>query len=317
MRRGWPVAAMRMSAVRQRAGRFSVRLWATVTVALQPGMLLHEEGGEWFADDVAAADDDNVLAGDGDVGGHEEMLDAAGRAGDDPGFAEEEAADVVGMKSVDVFVDRYAAHDVADVQVGGERLLDEDGVNVGVLVEELDLAGELGWGDGLRKLSIEGEDADTGAAFFLGVDVGARGGILSDEDKGEARLSALQAGDEGCGLVFDIFGNRSAVDQWHCCLQFFDHMIVETAIGSKHCFIVEELPLGAVIVAHSAAGLLDEEFAGSKVPWLKRNFPVGVKPSGGDVGEVDGGGAEARMGMPWRVMWAKVSMQWRGFVSTL
>lgn len=46
-------------------------------------------------------------------------------------------------------------------------------------------------------------------------------------------------------------------------------------------------------VGAAAAGFVDEEDAGGLVPGVEAEFPEGVKAPGGDVGEVEGGGASA------------------------
>ncbi len=75
------MAAMRMSAWRVMSGRSRVRVWHTVTVAFAAGVALHQQGGQGFADDVAAADDDDVLTSRVVTGAEEYLLHAGRSAG--------------------------------------------------------------------------------------------------------------------------------------------------------------------------------------------------------------------------------------------
>ena len=55
--------------------------------------LLHQDQRQRFADDVAAADDDDVRAVDGDVVAHEQLLHAERRAGEEARLARGQQAE--------------------------------------------------------------------------------------------------------------------------------------------------------------------------------------------------------------------------------
>lgn len=138
------------------------------------GCFLHEEGGEWFADDVAPADDDDVFALEWDLVVVEEDVDAVRSAGDKAArLSDEEFAHVDRVKAVDIFCGIDAADDVGGIDAGRQRELDEDAVDRGIFVEEVDFLLQFLFGDGGRVLFIEGEDTDLKALFLLSLDIGA------------------------------------------------------------------------------------------------------------------------------------------------
>ena len=67
------------------------------------GVLMEQEHGGGLADDVAAPDDDGMLAGDGNLAALEDFDDSGRRAGRERGAAGLETAGVDGMKAVDIF----------------------------------------------------------------------------------------------------------------------------------------------------------------------------------------------------------------------
>ena len=99
MKPGRPMAATRMSAWRVTRARSRVLEWQIVTVAF----CVEQQHGDGLADNVAAADDDGVLAGDGNVAALENLNDAGRRAGRERRTAGLQTAGVHGMKAVDVF----------------------------------------------------------------------------------------------------------------------------------------------------------------------------------------------------------------------
>jgi hypothetical protein len=138
------------------------------------GCFLHEEGGQWLADDVAPADDDDVFALEWDLVVVEEDVDAVRSAGDEAArLSDEEFAHVDRMEAVDVFCRIDAADDVDGIDAGRQRELDEDAVDLWVFVEEVDFLLQFLFGDGGRVLFIEGEDTNLGALFLLSLDIGA------------------------------------------------------------------------------------------------------------------------------------------------
>ncbi len=103
-----------------------------VTVAL----LLKKKHRSGFADNVAAANDDyGVLASDGNAAALEDLNDTCGRARGESGAPCLKAAGVDGMKAVNIlnWIDRIQQR--LGVNLGGERKLDEDTVDVVTRVE--------------------------------------------------------------------------------------------------------------------------------------------------------------------------------------
>ena len=85
-----------------------------------PRLLLEGEQGDGFADDEAAAEDDNVLAVQFHAGAHEQFHDAGGRAGDESGIIFlGDLAEVDGVEAVDVLLRGHAAEDGELVDVLG------------------------------------------------------------------------------------------------------------------------------------------------------------------------------------------------------
>ena len=110
-----------MSARRRDGGEVGRAAVADGDGRVAAAALLHEHVGERLADDVAAADDDHVAAGDLDVVAHQQLLHAVGSAGEESRPALHEAADVFGVEDVDVFGGRDGEHDAGRVDVIGIR----------------------------------------------------------------------------------------------------------------------------------------------------------------------------------------------------
>jgi hypothetical protein len=91
------------------------------------GVALHEHECHRLADDVAGTDNDGIPTGHFDSCMIEEPHDTIGRAGRKDRLTDDEAADVVEMKAVDIFLARYGAHDHLDVELG--RQLHEDAMD--------------------------------------------------------------------------------------------------------------------------------------------------------------------------------------------
>jgi hypothetical protein len=90
------------------------------------------EQGDGFADDEAAAEDDDVFAGKVHAAAREQFHDAGGRAGDEARVVLLcELAEVEGVEAVDILVRGDAAEDGDLVDVFRQRRLDEDAVDAG------------------------------------------------------------------------------------------------------------------------------------------------------------------------------------------
>ena len=98
-------------------------------------VLVQQEHGGGLAHNVTAADDDGVLAGDGNLAALEDFNHAGGRAGRERGTAGLETAGVDGMKAVDILGRRDRVEEGLGVNLFGKRKLDQDAVDVVAGVE--------------------------------------------------------------------------------------------------------------------------------------------------------------------------------------
>src|SRR5271168_723062 len=99
------------------------------------GVGLHQEQRHWLAYDVAAAEYYGVRAFERNISAFKNLHDTQGSASDQIRAACDQAADVYGMKAVDVLrrVDRF--EDSLCVHLRGERELDEDAVDVVAMIQ--------------------------------------------------------------------------------------------------------------------------------------------------------------------------------------
>lgn len=184
-------------------------------VALGDGRVLAaEEGAHGRADNVAAAEDDGVLAADVDPGRLEEEHDARRGARCEQGLARagREEADVVRVEAVDVLLWRDGLGDAALTVAANlvrQRELDDDAMDVRVGVEALDLGHDLLLADavlGTAELDQGALDAGLCGRLELHLDVGARVGAGALLDDGEAGLEAREL----CARVCDAGGDALA-----------------------------------------------------------------------------------------------------------
>jgi hypothetical protein len=117
----------------------------------------------------------------------QDLYDARGGAGFGRGAAGRHAADVTGVKSIDVFVGRDREEDLLRINVSRERELHQDAVDFVAGVQKLDLREEFLRGDRVR--GSDGLAVNTqlggGSGFIPHIDL--RGRIVSDQDYREAR----------------------------------------------------------------------------------------------------------------------------------
>ena len=182
------------------------------------GALGHEEQRHRFADDEAAADNDDLGSGGIDAGGDEEALATERGAGDEGGrILHGEPGHVDGMESVDILarVDREGDGVFVDVLRRGG--LDEDPVDGRIGIERRDEIEEFLLRGGGGKLELAGVHAERGAGAVLVADVGPGGGIFSNEDNGQSRGDAacFERLDTGFGFEFDFGGDRLAINEFH------------------------------------------------------------------------------------------------------
>ena len=168
------------------------------------GLAGHEVGGG-SADDVAAANDDTMLALGFDIVALEEGADALGSGGDESFLAEDHASDVYRGEAVNILVGRDGVDDLLLVDMLGQRELDDETVNLVVVVEEVDDLEQFGFVDIFGKTIDGREESDLGAGFLFVGDIGLAGAVVADEDGGEMRRTASVSGylaDFVCNLVF-------------------------------------------------------------------------------------------------------------------
>lgn len=183
--------------------------------AIGPRRFAAEENGEGSSDDLAAANDDGVLPGGGDLAKTEYFQNSGWCAGKKTGgIADEELAEIDGMETIDVFGGGYAGvHDVVG-QARRERGLDEDAVDFWIGVEGVDFLEEGGKRGGFGENESAAGNSDFLGPCFLARDVGAGGGILADSDEDEAQgdASISQGGNAGGGGQMDLGGEGFAVE---------------------------------------------------------------------------------------------------------
>src|SRR6185312_15075862 len=102
------------------------------------GILVQEKHRDWLADNIAAANDDCMLAADGEVAALENFDDACRRAGGESGAAGLEFAGIHGMESIHIFGWRDGVEEKLGVDLLGKRELNQDAVDVVSIVEGID-----------------------------------------------------------------------------------------------------------------------------------------------------------------------------------
>ena len=155
------------------------------------GVGVHEQERHGFANNVAAAENDSVGAFDGDMVATENFHAAGGGAGHEAGASANEAAEIDGVETVNVFGGVDGFEDALGVDLFGKRELDEDAVDAIVAIEFVDEVEQIvsgaagGW-----SVQPTGE-AEVMAGFDFAFHVELRGGIFSDENGGEPGADVL------------------------------------------------------------------------------------------------------------------------------
>src|SRR5438132_2728377 len=101
-------------------------------------MVLKEEKGQRAADQPGAADNDRALAGRVDAFPPEQLEHAEGRGRNEGWVALGEAAGVVGVETVDIFMWWDLLERLIGIEAIGERHLDEDAIDRGIGGQGLD-----------------------------------------------------------------------------------------------------------------------------------------------------------------------------------
>lgn len=176
-------------------------------------LLLHEQRCHWLADDITSADDEDVFIGDFDAAPFHEHLDAQRSAGEEAvGLADQHLADIKWMKAVDIFIWADIMDDGCGVDMGWERELDEDPIDVGILVEEIDFMEELLFGDGVWEMAFDGMDSYRLAGLGFPSDIDFRRGVFADEDDSEGRATPWESVDLPFDLLLNLISDFFSVD---------------------------------------------------------------------------------------------------------
>mmetsp|Transcript_9747 Transcript_9747/g.16961 ORF Transcript_9747/g.16961 Transcript_9747/m.16961 type:complete len:318 (+) Transcript_9747:473-1426(+) len=154
------------------------------------GVALHEQHRGREAHDVAPPQHHGFLTADLHAGALEEIDAALWGASDGGGLrpaAHAKAANVYGMEAVNVLLEADGSQDDLFVDVGGERELHQDAVNVRIRVEVRHDLEDFFLACIFGKVNPERNDSDLFAALLLRTDIG--GGVLpfANENHGETR----------------------------------------------------------------------------------------------------------------------------------
>jgi len=165
--------------------------------------LAHQEMGDWLADDVAASDDDRMLARGLDAGADQHLDDAVRRARQEAGLANHHAAHIDRREAVHILFRCDGVNDGGLIDMFRKRKLHKNAVDARVGIHLLDE------GQGLRLRGFSGHadifrmHAGLFAGFLLGRDVRGGSRVKADEDHTEAGGNALGRL-EICDLLCDI-----------------------------------------------------------------------------------------------------------------
>jgi hypothetical protein len=154
------------------------------------GVGMHEEKRHWFADDVAAAEDDGVGAFDLDFVAAQDFHAAGGSAGDQAGASADEAAEIDRMETVHVFGRVNGFENAFGVNLRGKWKLNENAVDVVGTIQVFDDSEQVESGRGGRRGKEGAGEADLLASCDFTFHVKLRSGILADENGGEAGTNA-------------------------------------------------------------------------------------------------------------------------------
>jgi hypothetical protein len=154
-------------------------------------LALHQHQGHRLADNVAGADDGDILAFELDAFMLKNLLNAIGRARREDRVALNEAADIVEMKPVDILRDRDGLEHARHSNRRRQRQLHEDAVHRRVDVELHDPGEQFLLAHLERKFDHLGFDSDIAARTHLVAHIDRRGGIVANHDHGQRRRDAF------------------------------------------------------------------------------------------------------------------------------
>src|SRR5437867_7634828 len=147
--------------------------------------LLQEERREGLPDDVAPTQDHDMLSGRIVPALEEELLHTRGRRRREAWGADQDEADVDGMKAVDVLEGRDRRDRLLRADLRGQRLLYENPVHIRTRIQFRDFLEELLFRGVSCALDDFGMDPDLLAPLCLRLYVHLRRAIVAHEDRGE------------------------------------------------------------------------------------------------------------------------------------
>src|SRR5690606_34038737 len=168
------------------------------------------------ADDIGGAHHCSVEPVEADAGALQQPDDAEGGAGAQQGHALGQAANVIGMETIDVLVGPDAFQQQGGVQVRWQGQLHQDTVDGGVVIEGVDQPQQLFLtGFGWQVVGV-GDETDFLTVLALVCDIHLGGRIAADQNDSEAGdAQALFAAllDLVGDFAPEIGGNLFAIDQ--------------------------------------------------------------------------------------------------------
>ena len=184
--------------------------------------LAHEHGGEGLAHDVAAAYNHHVLSGGADVVPAQQLDDAGGRSAVETGKADGGTAHVDGVEAVDVLFGRYGLDYGLLVDVARQGELHYEAVDVGVVVEALNLGQKRFRRQGLLGRALETYEGGCEAALLAGLHLRGHiclaASVVANEYGGEVRALEVLGhalGHLGGYFFLDLCGRGLSVDKSH------------------------------------------------------------------------------------------------------
>ena len=206
------MAATSMSARWVKAARSAVFEWHIVTVA----EAFSSSMAHGFADDVAAAEHDGVFAGYVDPTAAQHLHDAGGGTRLQAGLPALQTADVHGMEAVDILIGSDGFEEPFGVDVGRQRKLNEDAVDLVAGVQVSDHGQQLFGGNALGRGEHFGVDSELAAGLYLAAHVDFTGGDGADEDDRKPRpyacIGECAHGDGDLG--FDLRCDGDSVEDY-------------------------------------------------------------------------------------------------------
>ena len=148
-----------------------------------------------LADDLAATDDDDVLARGVVTVADEHLAYTCRSRGGEPLATLGQEADVEGVEGVHVLQGVDGLDDGILIDVIWQWQLDEDAVDVRVVAESTYLGYKVFLGRRVRHRHVAGGHAGLGGGAVLVADIDTGGGVFADEDDGQVRHEAVFFGE--------------------------------------------------------------------------------------------------------------------------